>query len=79
MQNAIYSDLSQFDSLPLAENLESLRCSTTRLKKIKEALDEPDVDFFALISKKDLKRNFDYFIKVMDHVLQDERKHVFFI
>ena len=77
-QNAIYSDLSQFDSLPLADSLESLRCSTARMRKMKEALDEPNVDFFALISKQDLKKNFDYFIKVLDHVVQDERKQVFF-
>ena len=65
--------------MPLVENLESLRCSATRLRKMKEALDEPNVDFFALISKQDLKKNFDYFIKVLDHVLQDERKQVYFL
>jgi len=59
--------------------LEALRCSATRLRKMKEALDEPNVDFFALISKQDLKKNFDYFIKVLDHVLQDERKQVYFL
>ena len=48
------------------------------MKKIKEALDEPDVDFFALISKQDLKKNFEYFVKVLDNVLLDERKQVFF-
>lgn len=74
VQNAIYSDLSQFDSLPLADNLESIKCSVTRLRKIKEALDEPGVEFFALISKQDLKRNFEYFIKVLECVIQDERK-----
>jgi len=46
---------------------------------MKEALDEPNVDFFALISKQDLKKNFDYFIKVFEHVLNDERKQVLFL
>lgn len=47
-----------------------------RLSKIKEALDEPEQDLFSLISKSDLRANVDYFLKVLENVLQDERKQV---
>ena len=48
----------------------------TRLKKIQAALDEPDENFFQLISKSDLKKNLEYFVQVLDNVLLDERKQV---
>jgi hypothetical protein len=44
------------------------------MKKIRDALDESDDDFFSLVSKQDLKKNIEYFLKVLDNVLQDERK-----
>ena len=47
-----------------------------RLSKIKEALDEPEQDLFSLISKTDLRANVEYFLKVLENVLQDERKQV---
>ncbi len=58
----INHDLFIFDSL--------------RLKKIQAALEEPDENFFQLISKNDLKRNLEYFVQVLDNVLLDEKKQV---
>jgi hypothetical protein len=55
-QNTVYSDLSHFDGMPIVDSIDAIKCSSNRLKKIKEALDEPGVDFFALISKHDLKK-----------------------
>lgn len=46
------------------------------MKKIKEALEEPEADFLTLITKSDLKKNVEYFLKVLENVLQDERKQV---
>lgn len=71
-----YSDLSKFDSLPSVEQIDSVKCSIARLGKIKEALDEPDRELFSLISKQDLRANVDYFLKVLENVLQDERKRL---
>ena len=47
-----------------------------RLKKIADALDEPNQDFFSLIAKHDLKKNIEYFVNVFENVLKDERKQV---
>ncbi|RMZ95256.1 calcium calmodulin-dependent 3 -5 -cyclic nucleotide phosphodiesterase 1A-like isoform X3 [Brachionus plicatilis] len=71
-----YSDLSNFETLPLVDHIDSIKCSITRLAKIKDALGESSQDFFSLISKKDLKKNVEYFLQVLENVLLDERKQV---
>jgi hypothetical protein len=78
MQNSMnekYLELTNFDSLPLIDQIDSIKCSSRRLISIREALEEPDAEFFNLVSPDNLKKNLDFIIKVLQNVLEDERKY----
>lgn len=69
-------ELKDFESLPLNDQLESIKCSSKRLKTIRSALNKPKEEFFNLITRKDLKKNLDFIIKVLENSLADEKKQV---
>ena len=75
--NEKYTELSKVDSLAIMDPIDSIKSSSKRLAIIKNALDEPEQDFFSLVSKSDLKKNLDFVIQVLENVLNDERKYIF--
>ena len=75
--NEKYTELAKVDSLAIMDPIDAIKSSSKRLAIIKNALDEPEQDFFSLVTQSDLKKNLDFVIQVLENVLNDERKYIF--
>ena len=45
-----------------------------RLVLLKDALEEPKVDFFSIVSRTDVVKNLDYILRTLQNVLIEDRK-----